>query len=306
VNIDLEKLQMRPVKDSWVADRATYLGGTDIAAILGLHPYKTPRIVYMEKKGLKAGPELNQAMLHGSNLELYVMQLYRLHTGKTLHKSKLYRDKNIPFFAANPDYEIRGEPGLLECKTTNQFMAEEWGDEEDAVPNQYNVQTQWQMAITGRMFVDLAVLIGGQQFRVYHIERDEELIETLKFRAYDWWTTYMESDCPPPLTGNEPDCRMVKEQFPDSCSEVRYATPEVEELCNQLNKITAMCKTTDTEKKRLQNLIKVEMENCGELHFAGGKIIWRTDKNNVRAFKPTFKEEKTCQAISQQQTQMVV
>jgi predicted phage-related endonuclease len=36
----------------WLNDRRTYIGGTDIAAIMGVHPYATPLTVYEQKLGL--------------------------------------------------------------------------------------------------------------------------------------------------------------------------------------------------------------------------------------------------------------
>ena len=293
----LERLAMRKPSDDWVSERSSYLGGTDISAILGLHPYKTPRGVYMEKKGLVPPVEFNEAMLHGQNLELYVMQLYRLDTGKTLHKSHLYRDRTVPFFAANPDYEIRGEPGLLECKTAGVWAAQEFGLEGDAVPNQYLVQCMWQMALTGREYCDLAVLIGGQDYRCYHIERDEELIEKLKEEAYAWWHTYMANDCPPPLTGNEPDNIMVRNMYPTSNTSSMYATPEVDALCDRLREVRHMTKAGETECSRLTNEIKVAMGECGELHCSVGRITWKTTKAGTRPFNCKFEEMPALQVI---------
>lgn len=294
----LERLAMRKPSDEWVQERDTYLGGTDVAAILGLHKYKTPRMVWMDKKGLLPPVTFNQAMLHGQNLELYVMQLYRLDTGRKLHKSHLYRDKDVEFFAVNPDYEIRGESGLLECKTANFFTGQnDFGEESDAIPNQYLVQCLWQLGITKRDWVDLAILIGGQDYRVYHVDRDDTLIDTIRQKAYDWWETYMLSNCPPPLTGDEGDCRLVKEQFPESNTNILQAGEDLDILCDQLRDARNTVKELDREVSRLENVIKSEMEDAGELRCTCGKITWRANKNGTRVFKPSFKEEELCRKV---------
>ena len=169
-------LQMCPPSPKWIENRSTYLGGADIAAIAGVHPYKTALGVYLEKTGFKPAAEPTQAMVHGRNLKVYIARCYRRLTGRRVHRSRFYRDRDVPFFAVNPDYEVRGERPLrlVQCKTTGYFAGQAFGDEADAVPDHYFVQCMWQVAITGRSVCDLAVLIGGQDLRIYSISRDEE------------------------------------------------------------------------------------------------------------------------------------
>ena len=182
---DPTKLQFRARSLSWIEERSTYLGGSDIAAIMGLDPYRTALGVYQEKKGLSSPLQINEPMVHGQNLELYVARCYRALTGRQIHKSHLYRHKDFPHLAVNPGYEIRSERPLrlLECRTTGYFAGQVFGQEGDGVPERYLVQCMWQLAITRRQVCDLAVLIGGQDFRIYTIERDEELITALIERA---------------------------------------------------------------------------------------------------------------------------
>jgi len=290
--MDLEQLQMRPVSADWLNNRSTYLGGTDIAAIMGLHPYKTAMSVYLEKKGLATPTELNEPMLHGQNLELYVAQLYSRATGRKLHKSKLYRMKDVPFLAANPDYEVRGERPLrlVECKTAGTWAGQEFGEECDAVPDQYLVQCMWQLAITKREICDLAVLIGGQKFRVYTINRDNELISDLGKRAFAWWQDYILADCPPPLTGHVADVAYIKGKWPESNTDELYACPELEQICKELRDARIANDACAKEVARLSNIIKDEMGNAGILKTSVGNITWKTDANGTRRFCPKFKE----------------
>jgi putative phage-type endonuclease len=298
-----EDLQMRPVTDAWIENRCNYLGGTDIAAILEVHPYKTSLGVYLDKKGLKPPVELNQAMVHGQNLELYVAQCYRAATGRQIHKSKFYQDKEFPFFAANPDYEVRGERPLrlVECKTASYFAGQIFGSADDAVPDQYLIQCMWQLAITGRQVCDLAVLIAGQDFRIYTIERDEELIKTLRDRACEWWETYILSDTPPPLSGDKPDTEWVNSQHPQDNGLICYATPEIDDICVALREAKAVTKAMEREEDRLINLIKADMGDSGTLECSIGKITWKTSANGSRRFVTNFKEKSICQPQLSQQ-----
>jgi len=301
---ELQKVSLRAPSEDWVDGRREYLGSTDISAILGLHPYKSARQVYMEKKGLVGPIPLNEKMVHGQNLELYVSQLYSKLTGRKLHKSKLYQHKSFPFLAANPDYEIRGERPLrlLECKTAGHFAGAEFRDSVDAIPDQYLCQVMWQLAITGRQVCDLAVLIGGQDFRIYTVERDDALVRRLLEDAVIWWHSYIVNDVPPPLTGDEPDCNMIKQQYPDSNNgDSIYATEAIDDLCLMLRESKEAKDSAAKEQARIENCIKEYMRDAGAMTFSEGVIYWRSDVNGSRRFVTKFKERSKLQNGNEQQ-----
>lgn len=301
-NIDPAAMQLRGPSQDWVDERCTYLGATDVAAIMRLHPYITPLNVYQDKKGLAPQLAMNQAMVHGQNLELYVARLYSKCTGRKLHKSKLYRDKRFPHFACNPDYEIRGERPLrlLECKTAGYWGGQIFGEQGDAVPDQYLIQCMWQLAITGRQVCNLGVLIGGQDFRIYTIERDEDVIRELRAKADEWWQTYILSDCPPPLTGDKPDTQWVKDEYPSSVDgNVLYAPPVIDDMCIELRTVREGVKALSSEQARLENEIKHYMKEAAVLESSAGQITWKSSKSGSRSFCCKFKEvSKICQTAA--------
>ena len=49
----------------------------------------------------------------------------------------------------------------------------------DSIPDEYQLQIQHYMAVTGYAGAYIAVLIGGNTFRWKFVERDEELISML-------------------------------------------------------------------------------------------------------------------------------
>jgi putative phage-type endonuclease len=288
----LDSIAFNQQSQNWIDERRTYLGGTDVAAIIGEHQYESPRTLYMRKKGLIPPTLSNEAMIHGQNLERYVMQLYRAATGKRLRKAGFYRHKNIEFFGVNPDYLVLGEPGLLECKTASEFVGQEFGPTEDGIPRHYYIQCMWQLAITGREWCDLAVLIGGQRFRKYHIVRNEDNIQELQQAAYDYWMTYIDQDIMPPLTGHPADSAMVNGEFPaSSVDSYMEATPEIDHLCERLRQLRMLSKKVELQADEAANLIKAEMRGCGTLDFSGGRITWRTAKNGNRPFVCRFTPE---------------
>ncbi len=155
------------------AIRRTYLGGSDVAAMLGISPWKSPLALFMEKTGEIAPADLsdNEAVQWGIILEEPIAQAYQRKTGNTVRRwSKRLTHPVHDFIAAHLDRRIVGKPIILECKATSEYQAGAWGDEwTDQVPAHYRAQCLHYLLVTGAEEIHLAVLIGGNKHRTYCI-----------------------------------------------------------------------------------------------------------------------------------------
>ena len=117
-------------------------------------------------------------MRQGRDLEEYVASRWAEETGKKIQRinAMLYRD-TYPFAHADIDRWVRGENAGLECKTTSVMNLKHFrgGD----FPANYYVQCVHYMAVTGADRWYLAVLVFGQGFYHFTIERDEAEIAAL-------------------------------------------------------------------------------------------------------------------------------
>lgn len=146
-------------------NRNTYIGGSDIAAVMGLSRYNTPLKIWAEKTGKIEPADLSaiEAVQLGSDLEEFVSAQFTKATGKIVRKApKAYTHKDYPYMVAHIDRLVTGTDELLECKTCSFFKGEEWKDEE--IPQEYILQVMWYLGITGRKVGYIACLIGGQKF----------------------------------------------------------------------------------------------------------------------------------------------
>lgn len=73
---------------------------------------------------------------------------------------------------------------LVQCKNVGQFAARDW---EGAPPAYVQLQEQWELFVTGLARADVAALIGGGEFQIYTVWRDDKLIEDLATIAEDFW-----------------------------------------------------------------------------------------------------------------------
>lgn len=177
-----------------------FIGGSDAGVIAGVSPYKTALELYYEKTGgidvedISAKP----AVHFGNLLEDVIATEYARQRGVNVRRSnRTFRHRVYNWMAANVDRMIDNAEGGLECKNTGAFRLDEWGEAEtDQVPAAFLLQCQHYMEVTSRSWWDLAVLIHGNSFRIYHIPRDDELIGNLIDLEKDFWS-HVEARIPP-------------------------------------------------------------------------------------------------------------
>ena len=116
-------------KQEWLRERKNYLGGTDLAAIAGLSPYRTALDVYLDKTSDDITCETNAAMRWGNLLEDVVAKAYSEDTGYAveIEPNTIYHPE-YKFLGANIDRWVGDKEYVLECKTAGFIKAKEWGD----------------------------------------------------------------------------------------------------------------------------------------------------------------------------------
>lgn len=174
--------------EDWLEYRKQGIGGSDAAVVCGISRYKSPVELWMEKTGQLPSQETGEAAYWGNLLESLVREEFTKRTGISVTKpSALYQSEEHPFMLANVDglcEDPAHGPCIFEAKTASAYKAGEW---EDSIPDEYMIQIQHYMAVTGYQGAYIAVLIGGNAFRWKFVERDEELIAMLISLEEDFW-----------------------------------------------------------------------------------------------------------------------
>ena len=181
--------------------RKTGIGASETAAIMGFSTWKTAAEVFAEKTGQLSDDETSEAAHFGNVLEEVVAQEYALRMNvKVRRNNKTLRHKKHAFMLCHLDRVVEGEKRIVECKTASAYLADKWGDEfTDQVPEAYLIQVQHQMAITGYPVADIPVLIGGNQLKIYTINRNEELIKLVTQSVVNFWQNHVQKNSAPPL-----------------------------------------------------------------------------------------------------------
>lgn len=201
---------------AWHALRAGGIGGSEIAAVVGLSKWTSAFELWHRKRGAIGEQAQSEAMEWGSRLEPVIAAKFaEEHPEFQVQTTPgTYCHPERPFQRCNPDGLVipdEGEPALLEVKTVNAF-ADDFT--KTGVPVYYATQIQWQLDIFGLDRCYAAVLIGGNTYREYVIDANPEDQAFLREAASKFWAS-IEADDEPPLDASDHTYRTVVELNPD-------------------------------------------------------------------------------------------
>lgn len=186
-------------REEWLAVRRSGIGSSDAAAVLGMDQWRGPLHVYLDKTGALPGEdEASEAAYWGTVLEEPVARRFAEKTGMDVRPSRgVLQHVDRRWQLANLDREV-GDDAFLECKTTTVWNDDAWLDDE--IPDRVELQVAHQFAVTGFARAFVAVLIGGQRFRWYSIERNDDLVSYVTELEAAFWQRVCEGN-PPPVDG---------------------------------------------------------------------------------------------------------
>jgi putative phage-type endonuclease len=275
------------INQDFSVDRTKYIGGSDIGAILGLSRFRSPLEVWMEKTGKEIRKLDSLPLRFGSFAEEFVASEYARATGfKLIHDESIYIHPEHAFMSAHMDrFVLEGsDPSptrILECKTAHPFSSGDWGEiGSDEVPMSYLCQCIWYMAITSINQVDLAVLFGNSDFRIYAMNRDLGLENTVLEKASLFWNDYVLKDTPPPAQ-SEADCQtLFSKGDPKKSLE---AQSETMLLAKRLALLNSEISTREEAISAIKQAIMNQMGAAETLTYQGKVLAtWKAPKPSFR------------------------
>lgn len=283
-----------PGSPEWLMARAGKIGASDAPACLGWSRWRSPAELAKRIRAALAGtyqPEPTNAQQHrGHVLEPIVLMLYMRAKAVDVLPAPWACHEMLEWMAATPDGLI-GVDGQSEAKTHNAYVAHQYGPSgSQEYPDGEFIQVQHQLAVTGRAWCDLVVLLAeeetmdfmvraieagapleqiaaissGMDVRYYRIHRDEKVISDLIEAEQAFWDRYI-------VAGEEaPDIKAMKPR-----DAVRQATAEEADL---LGRLIAAYNLNKDSKKALEELRpQVEDAIGGDsgIECPMGKITWK-------------------------------
>lgn len=161
--------QFQPGSDEWLAARRHGLGGSEIAAVVGLSPFESRFSLYHRKTGAVGPAEVSPPMEWGTRLEGAVLAKYRENHPELdfTVTNGTFAHPDRPWQIANPD--LLAIDRIIEAKTSP--YGDGWGDPgTDQIPVHVRCQVLWYMDVLDRERADVCVLISGCDYREYVVE----------------------------------------------------------------------------------------------------------------------------------------
>ncbi len=259
--------------EEWLEWRRKGIGGSDASIVCGVNRYKSPLELWLDKTGQIPFGEAGEAAYWGTQLEPFVKREFTKRTGIEIREVKqLLQSEEHPFMLATLDgvcYDPNFGECVFEAKTASVYKAQEW---ENTIPDEYMLQIQHYMAVTGYPATYIAVLIGGNSFKWKLIERDEELISMLIELESKFWEK-VKNGTPPPVDGSDACADFLAKKFSES-TKTEIQLPEkaaeiilqYETVSNQISKLTEQ--KTVAENKLKEMLGNNEIGTIGDIRVA--------------------------------------
>lgn len=275
-------------REEWLAERLRLngVGGSEIAAVVGLSPFESRFSLWHRKMGFARPQVENVQMKWGRRLERAIAEEFAdQHPEFWVRNTGMWRNKERDWQFSSPDRLLRfrgtswtpvdafTEPpqrSLLEVKLAHD--GQDWGEPgTDQIPVYYRCQLIWYMDCLGLDVAYLAVLIGGMDLREYVLAYDAEEAEYLRQEAEAFrWT--LEVGERPSIDEHGATYRVVRELHPD------IDDVEIElnaELADQYRAAVADFKAAEAAKQKATSEVLDAMGTARRATYGGDSIAIR-------------------------------
>lgn len=284
-------------------DRSKFLGGSDVAAVMGLSPWTTPLELweYKTHRVIKEEtPEKLRIFRRGHKLEPFIreMTVEKLaDMGLAVEVQAInarYTDPDFDFLACEIDFELKltgtveiGEREVVfngthvnaDAKSVTGFARKKWGEVgTDEVPIEYAAQFMHGMGINGSGWCLVAALRSFDDVDLFWVERDEETITAMQAKCVEFWNEHVLTDIPPDPV-NFSDVKHLYAKASDLAEMAVTEDTELVQRVHDLKKIKGAIKELEEQADVLTFEITKAIGEAPGLVYAGKPLCtWNNEK----------------------------
>lgn len=299
-------------REEWLASRLSGIGGSDAAAVVHEHPYKTAIDVWSERvTGVFDETELERATV-GRMLEPTVIDWYAegfprwpreggplriVKPPTTYHRDRpwqrgsadglVYLPEVIAHLGDGADLLARAPATALdhivEVKTHGWFAAREYDHSEAgapvAVPTDKRIQCAWYMALYDAPACRLIALTDTHLRRTYELPRDRDLEDSLLEEVDSFWRHHVLTGEPPLPDGSQSYRRYLAQRFKTHSAELVETTPEIDEAIRQHIEIKRAKRELAAIEEKAEQAIKLHIGDKLGVRTALGNVTWKSQRS---------------------------
>ena len=296
-------------KEEWLRYRKQGIGGSDVSCLLGINKWKSEIELWLDKTNQTNDPvEENEAMQWGNIMEPIIRNHFAEVTGKTVVELKaMLQHPEHPFMLADVDgvtVDDSGNPAILEIKTASEFKRSDW---EEGVPAYYQTQVQHYLCVTGIQKAYVAVLIGGNSFRIFEVDADAEIQDMLIAVEKNFWNK-VQNMIRPEMDGSDAAKNLLDSLYHGGISEEIVMPDEAIEYVDAYIEACAEEDNAKAKKQEASNHIKEIMGDYDKAICLGHSISWkpvsseRLDSKALKEAEPEIYEKYVKKSISRRFT----
>lgn len=276
-------------REAWLRYRKCGIGGSDVAAILGISKWNSAISLWLDKTNQTNEPvKENEAMQWGNIMEPIIRNHFAEVTGKTVVEVKaMLQHPEHPFMLADVDgltTDDEGNPAILEIKTASEYKRAEW---EYDIPSYYQTQVQHYLCVTGVQKAYVAVLIGGNSFKVYEMDADAEIQSMLIAVEKDFWNK-VQNMIRPEMDGSDAAKNLLDSLYHGGISEEIVMPDEALEYVDAYIEACAEEDNAKAKKQEASNHLKEIMGDYDKATCLGHSISWKpvsSERLDTKALK---------------------
>lgn len=310
------------VVETFGASHASYIGGTDLAPILGVSEKRTRFAVWAAKvrADVKEDDSLEEEASAGQYYEPFILRRFakKFNVG-VVPTALTFRLKAVPFLAANPDglvyphahigTSLKDALGVVDAKTRSPFQRGRWGDTGTAnVPPDEMCQVQWYCEILDLPVAYLAVFFD-RTLHVFVVPRDRELGAMMIEEATAFWNEYVIPKKEPPFEGAAAN-DYLRRKYPHATEPLREAELDDDLLIERQILLKKQIAALETNLEAVEGSLKNRIGDAEGIQGRGYKASWYdiAGRNSVewkavvaelRSF-PVVADEETARQIREQ------
>ena len=249
--------------------RKRYIGASEVAAILGLDPYRTKWDIWADKTGRLEESKTSEAATIGSVFEVGILRLAEQQLGKlTLNQWRVLQGTHL---SATDDAIVRetGRPVEAKFRGIYKFPGGEWGEAStDQVPDDVIAQGQTQLLCTDSDLCHVAAFLTGRGFEMFVVPLDKELGETIIEAVERFWNDHIVKDIPP--EESQPSASVIKRirREPKSVIDISAEIVEIRQARNE------ELKTATAAFDLANNTLKASLGTAEAGKFDGGMVTF--------------------------------
>lgn len=185
-------------RESWLQLRKQDVTASDVAAVFGLHPYRTPLQLWADKTSIGHDTPDNAAMRRGRWLEDAVIAAFKDHHPECTDvvKPGIYVRAPVYRLGCTPDAICDGGRTVIQCKTVAAGVFKSW---DDGPPAHYQLQALTEALLLKADHAILAVLVTsayGAEYREYDIPRHPAAEAKILAGVPEFWKQISDGQTP--------------------------------------------------------------------------------------------------------------